>query len=269
MDTKIDKEARAKYLSADGSTFTGNYFQWLKYQFMGWDRWPWFLFGVALGLQSMNYVLNKITWITTVSWISTIFGSLCTCAMMAKAIDPLTGKVVTSRAVNGLLGAISVVGFIIVNLSMRHYFSVVDQLTFFCLIDAELLGQWRTWGRGKKSSIKKLTNKGYAYAGIAMLIAWAVLYGIAGFLKDQQPIWDSLVLAMGAVASWLCFKRYSLTYKIWVCSDLVQICLFVATIMQQGFSGQALAMALNYAFYLATAIVGTINWKPTQVTDNK
>ena len=69
---------------------------------------------------------------------------------------------------------------------------------------------------------------------------------------------------MGAIASWLCFKRYSLTYKIWLLSDLVQISLFVATIVQAGFSQASLAMILNYGFYFATAIVGLINWEPTK-----
>lgn len=260
---------KQELLSKDGQKFTGNYFQWLKYQFAGWDRWPWFLFGIAVGLQSMNLALNQITWISVVSWIATIFGSLCTVAMCAGGVDELTGKRVTSRAVNGLLGAISVVGFIIVNASMNHYFSIVDQLIFFCLIDVELMFTWSTWGRGKNAEIKKLSNKGYVYTVIAMAIAWGVLYYVGLLLNDQQPVWDSLVLAMGAVASWLCFRRYSLTYKIWLCSDVAQVLLFVTTVMQQGWSAQGLAMAMNYAFYFGTAIVGLINWKPTTAADVK
>ena len=242
--------------------FIGSYWQWLKVQLSGWDTLPWALFGFAVGMQGMSFALNPITWTSVVSFIATLFGSLCTVAMCAKGYDPITGKRVTSRSINGLLGAISVVGFVIVNASMGHWFSVIDQLIFFFLIDVELMVTWRTWGRGKNTAIKKLTTGGYIYTAIAMLSAWAILYNVAGYLNDQQPVFDSLVLAMGAVASWLCFRRYSFTYKIWLLSDFVQIALFVATIVQAGFTQASFAMALNYGFYLVTAIVGLINWKP-------
>lgn len=241
--------------------FKGNYFQWIKEELSGWDTFPWVLFGFGAGLQVMSFALNPINWISVVTLIGTMFGMLCTVAMCAGGY--VNGKRVISRSINGLLGGVSVIAFIITNLSMGHYFSVIDQLVFFFLIDVELMVTWRTWGRGKNQEIKKLSNKGYSLAGISMLIAWVILYFVGIQLNDQQPIFDSLVLAMGAVASWLCFKRYSLTYKIWLLSDLVQIGLFVATIVQAGFTQASLAMILNYGFYFATAIVGLINWKPT------
>jgi len=244
--------------------FTGNYFQWLKVQLTGWDTLPWALFGFALGMQGMSFALNPITWISVVSLIATLFGSLCTCAMMAAGIDSITGKRVTSRAINGVLGAVSVIGFVIVNATMGHWWSVLDQLVFFVLIDVELMFTWRTWGRGKNTEIKKLSNKGYGYATLAILVAWLALYFVGVQLGDQQPIFDSLVLAIGAVASWLCFRRYSLTYKLWLLADVAQIALFVATMVQTGVTGASMALALNYVFYLLTAIGGLINWKPTK-----
>lgn len=245
----------------NNNKFQGNYFQWIKEELSGWDTFPWALFGFGAGLQVMSFALNPISWISVVTLIGTMFGMLCTVAMCAGGY--INGKRVISRSINGLLGSISVIAFIITNLSMGHYFSVIDQLVFFFLIDVELMVTWRTWGRGKNQEIKKLSNKGYLLAGISMIAAWVVLYFIGIQLGDQQPLFDSLVLAMGAVASWLCFKRYSLTYKIWLLSDLVQISLFVATIVQAGFTQASLAMILNYGFYFTTAIVGLINWKPT------
>lgn len=246
--------------------FQGNYVQWIKEELTGWDTFPWALFGFGLGIQLMNFAMGSITWITVVTLIGTFFGMLCTVAMSAggyRTAPDGTKVRVTSRSINGLLGAISVVAFIAVNLTMGHYFSVLDQLIFFFLIDVELMFTWRTWGRGDDAEIKKLTNKGYALAGISMLVAWGVLYVIGIHIGDQQPVLDSLVLAMGAVASWLCFRRYSLTYKIWILSNVVQISLFIYTGIAQGFGQGSLALVLNYAFYMLTAIVGVINWKPT------
>lgn len=246
--------------------FQGNYFQWIKEELSGWDTFPWALFGFGVGLQLMNFALNPITWVAVVALVGTFFGMLCTVAMCAggyRVKPDGTKERVTSRSINGLLGAISVVAFIIVNYTMGHYFSIIDQLIFFFLIDVELMVSWRTWGRGSDAPIKKLTNKGYALVLTSMLVAWAVLYFVGLHIGDQQPLQDSLVLAMGAVASWLCFRRYSLTYKIWIASDIVQIVLFVATGLSQGFAQGSLSMSLNYVFYLLTAIVGVVNWKPT------
>lgn len=248
----------------ENDKFVGSYGQWLRVQLSGWDTLPWALFGFALGMQGMSFFLNPITWTSVISFVATVFGSLCTVAMCAGGTDPITGKRVTSRSINGLLGAVSVVGFIIVNASMGHWFSVLDQLIFFFLIDVELMVTWRSWGRGENASIKQLTKKGYAYAGLAIVIGWAILYFIGVKLGDQQPLFDSLVLSMGATASWLCYRRISFTYKLWLASDFVQIALFVATIVQAGFTQASFAMVMNYAFYLLTAIVGLINWKPTK-----
>lgn len=243
--------------------FVGTYWQWLKNQLSGWDRTPWLLFSFITGAQLMNFALQPINWISVVSLLATLAGSLCTCAMAAGGVDPITGTRAVSRSINGLFGAISVVGFIIVNLSQRHFFAAFDQLVFFFLIDVELLFTWRTWGRGKNAEIKQLTKKGYAYTILAMLVAWGALYFVGIALKDQQPVFDSLVLAMGAVASWLCFRRYSFTYKIWLVSDIAQVSLFVATIVQAGMTGASLAMVLNYVFYFGTAVLGVVNWRPT------
>lgn len=259
----MDNVTKQQQLVVNGR-FTGSYWRWFKSQLSGWDRMPWIMFAFILGVQLTNFALNPINWLSIVALFATIAGELCTVAMCAKGTDPITGQQMTSRSINGLFGAISVVGFIIVNASQGHYFSIIDQLVFFFLIDVELMFTWRTWGRGKDAGIKKLTNKGYVYAILAMLVAWGALYFVGIALHDQQPIFDSLVLAMGAVASWLCFRRYSFTYKIWLASDVAQIALFVATIVQTGFTGASLAMVLNFAFYFATAIVGVINWKPTK-----
>lgn len=259
--TKAGSSINGRNGNKNNEKFQGNYFQWLKDELSGWDTLPWALFGFGAGLEVMSFALHPISWISIVTLIGTLFGMLCTIAMCAGGYR--NGQRVISRSINGVLGAISVVAFIIVAVYLKHYFSVIDQLVFFSLIDVELMATWRTWGRGNDAPIKKLSKTGYVYAAIAMLIAWGLLYFIGIHIGDQQPIFDSLVLAMGAIASWLCFRRYSLTYKIWLLSDVAQIALFIATIVQAGYTSAALAMALNYGFYLATSVLGLINWKPT------
>ena len=247
--------------------FEGSYFQWIKEELTGWDRLPWVLYIFGVAIQSVNFALNPITWQAAVAFVGSLFGMLCTVAMCAGGYRTLSDgrKVrVTSHSINGLLGAISVVAFIIVNFTFGHYWSIFDQLVFLSFIDIPLMMTWRTWGRGSDGAIKQLSTKGYIFAGLAVLVGWGVFYFVGGFLGDQQLFWDSLTLAFGAVASWLCFRRYSLTYKIWILTNLINIALFVETGLKLGFGQGSLAMILNYSFYILTCLVGLHNWKPTK-----
>lgn len=240
--------------------FEGNYFQWIKSELSGWDTFPWSLFGFGVGFELALLFISPFTWQGLVTFIGTFFGMWCTVAMSSGGYDAQGNRVI-SHSINGLMGAISVIAYIAVNAIAGHWFSVIDQLIFFSLIDVELLFTWRTWGRGKNTGVNTLTNKGWIYVILAIIIAWAILYPLGIQLQDTNPIWDSLTLAIGGTASWLCFRRYSQTYTLWLLSDVVNIILWFTT-LQQGFSpATALPMLVMTLFYFATAIYGKIVWR--------
>ncbi len=241
--------------------FEGTYLQWLKEELSGWDRLPWGLFGVGVGFQLAILLLNPINWISIVSFVGIFFGMWCTVAMGAGGYNS-KGERVSSHAINGLLGAISVAAYVIINLSAGHYWSVLDQMVFLFLIDLPLLINWRTWN-GKSTEIKGLTKNGWFYVIIAIILAWVVLYFLGVALKDTNPVWDALTLAIGGTASWLCFRQYSTTYTLWLLSDFVNIVLWF-TALKDGYSQAALPMLAMTGFYLATAVIGKINWKPNK-----
>ena len=241
--------------------FEGTYLQWLKEELSGWDRLPWGLFGVGVGFQLAILLLNPINWISIVSFVGIFFGMWCTVAMGAGGYNS-KGERVSSHAINGLLGAISVAAYVIINLSAGHYWSVLDQMVFLFLIDLPLLINWRTWN-GKSTEIKGLTKTGWLYVVIAIVLAWIVLYFLGVALKDTNPVWDALTLAIGGTASWLCFRQYSTTYTLWLLSDFVNIVLWF-TALKDGYSQAALPMLAMTGFYFATAVIGKINWKPNK-----
>ena len=242
--------------------FEGTYLQWLKEELTGWDRFPWALFGFGVGFQLAILLLNPINWIAVVSFIGIFFGMWCTVAMGAGGYDS-EGNRVSSHAINGLLGSISVIAYVIINVSAGHYWSVLDQLVFLFLIDLPLLTNWRTWS-GKSTEIKGLTKMGWLYVIVAILAAWFVLYYVGIYLHDTNPLWDALALAIGGTASWLCFRQYSTTYTLWLISDFVNVLLWF-TALKDGYSQAALPMLAMTLFYTATAIVGKINWRPNKV----
>lgn len=242
--------------------FEGTYWQWLKEELTGWDRFPWALFGFGVGFQLAILLLNPINWVSIVSFIGIFFGMWCTVAMGAGGYNS-KGERVSSHAINGLLGAISVVAYVIINLNAGHWWSVIDQLCFFFLIDVELMLTWRTWGQGKNNVIRALTKTGWVIVVATILVAWFGLYYLGIALHDTNPVWDALALAIGGTASWLCFRRYSTTYTLWLVSDAVNIALWF-TALKDGYSQASLPMLAMAVYYTLTAIMGKFNWRPTK-----
>lgn len=247
-------------MDSEEKKFEGNYLQWIASELKGWDTFPWALFTFGVGFELALLLINPFTWQGFISFIGIFFGMWCTVAMSSGGYD-LKGNRVVSHSINGLLGAISVIAYIIVNAFAGHWFSIVDQLIFFFLIDVELMVAWRTWGRGDNKKVNTLSNKGWIYAVVAIIVGWAILYPLGIYLQDTNPIWDSLTLAIGGTASWLCFRRYTQTYTLWLLSDIVNIILWFTTLTSGFAPATALPMLVMTLFYFATAIYGRIVWR--------
>lgn len=234
--------------------FNGNWFQWFKYEMT--QVWKskaaigiW-LFGV--GFQLANLIFHPITWISITTTIATIIGLLCTVAMM------------TSSPINGFFGAISAIGFIVVNAVTRHWWSILDQSIFFVCIDAPLCKNWKTWAGDFDKKVRSLNKKGMIIATITVLIFWALLYPLGLMWNDSAPITDSLTLAIGAVASILCTLHYRNTYALWLAEDAVNVVMWIKTAFTLGINAATIAMLVSTIMYLVTAIYGQFispQWK--------
>lgn len=221
--------------------FQGNYIQWLVNELKGWQTIVWAIFAFGFGFQTNIWLATPITVLSTITYVAVLIGLLCCCAMAA------------GRAINGVLGLISAIGFIYVNWTAGHYASVLDQLIFVFLIDAPLMFTWKTWGEKFKSKVKSLNGKGYLISVIGLLVLWAVLFPIYIKLGDTSPLWDSLVLAIGATASLLCTLHYAQQSDFWFAEDIFNIVLWF-TALQGGYSQASLAMLVSTLMYFASAV---------------
>ena len=175
--------------------FNGNWFQWLWFELKQVFKSPamcaiWF-FGV--GFQLANLLANPINWVTILTFIATIVGLGCTCALCY------------GNSVNGFLGFVSVFGFCCVNIATGHWWSVLDQLIFLFAIP--LIFKWKTWCANFDNEVKMLTKKNCVVVTLSVLALWAILIPVGFLLKDTAPYIDALVLAIGAVASVLCVLK--------------------------------------------------------------
>lgn len=257
----------AGVLETQEEKFTGSYLEWIKDELTGWEPFAWGLYGFGMGLNTMSFVASPITALSVIAYISIAFGFLCTVAMAAKgwrkfkAADGTTKeKLVVGRSINGLAGAISVVGYIIVNIFAGHWWSVIDQLIFFFAIDLGLMINWRTWGRGKNEAVKTPSIKTWFITIVGIAVAWAILFPVGTMLHDTHPLADSLVLAIGGAASVMYVKRYSGTYVLWLSTSVVNIALWFSA-LETGTSSAALPMLIMTLLYTVSSIYGKINYR--------
>lgn len=220
-----------------------DYFKWLIEEIKSINVAGGVMLSFIIGVQLAFYLSNPITLLSTITLIATLVGSACTVYMMI------------GKPINGLLGLISAVGFIYINWSAGHYASVLDQLVFILLIDLPLILTWRNWGDRVKNGVKFLTNRGWFTTFATMAILWAPMAWVYTQLNDTNPIWDAIVLIIGATASLLVFKGYGDSYSLWLLSDAVTIILWFTAFMD-GYSASALPMLLTMLFYLMTALYG-------------
>lgn len=240
--------------------FNGNWFQWLKFElkevFNSRAALGIWLFGV--GFQLATLLANPINWVSVMTFGATVLGLLCTVAMM------------TGNSINGLLGALSVLGFCIVNSAAGHWWSILDQLVFLFLIDLPLMVKWKTWGADFEKKARTLNSKGWFTAIVGIILFWTLLYPLGVALHDTAPLIDAGVLAIGAVASILCALHYNNTYTLWMISNLINVVLWIQTAMTQGVNGTTVAMLVSTLMYMSTAIYGRfISPAWTAGNDNK
>lgn len=219
------------------------YFKWLREEIKSINTAGSVMLAFMLGVQLAFLLTGELNTMALVTFAATMVGSACTIFMML------------GKPINGLLGLISAIGFIYINWNAGHYASVLDQLVFVALIDVPLILTWRNWGDRVKGGVKFLTRRGWFTTFATMAILWAPMTWVYAQLGDSNPIWDAIVLIIGAAASLLVFKGYGDSYTLWLLSDVVNIALW-ATALAANYSSSALPMLLTMAFYLMTALYG-------------
>ena len=220
-----------------------SYLKWLGTELKSINAAGGVMLAFIVGVQLAFYLSAPITGLSTITLVATLVGSACTVYMMI------------GKPINGLLGLISALGFIYINWTAGHYASVLDQLVFVALIDLPLIFTWKTWGHKVENGVKFMDKTGWILTLGFILIAWYPMMLAYQALGDSNPIWDSVVLIIGATASLYVFKGYGDSYSLWLLSDAVNILLWVSALFK-GYSASSLPMLLTMSFYLATAVYG-------------
>ena len=199
-----------------------NYLHFLAHQLKGWPQQNYYLFFFSLGCQVMTLVNDKITWITVITFIGTTLGVLCILAINA------------AKSVNGWLGILSAICFIIVGFSAKNYLSIGEQLAYVVTLDIPVLLS-ANWNINMVSKIRKFTG-----------------YLIGALTNDPRPWIDAISFSISLTAGVICFLRYNNQYFWWLASGIFQMVLWGITFAQ---GDASLAMAVNSMVYIINDVL--------------
>ncbi|MCK8619943.1 nicotinamide riboside transporter PnuC [Apilactobacillus kunkeei] len=216
------------------------YFKFLAHQLKGWPQQNYYLFFFSLGAQVMTLVNAPITWLSILTFIGTTLGVLCVLAINA------------AKSVNGVLGILSAICFIIVGFSAKNYLSIGEQLAYVITLDVPVLLS-TDWNVNMVSKIRKFTAKSWAISIIFTLAVYLISgFAIKALTNEPRPFYDAFSFAVCLTAGIICFLRYNNQYFWWLASGLAQVVLWFITFRE---GSATLAMFVNSAIYVANDIL--------------
>lgn len=217
-----------------------SYFRFLGHQLTGWPQQNYYLFYFSLGCQIMTLVNNPITWLSVVTFIGTNLGVLCILSINA------------AKSVNGVLGILSALCFIIVGYSAKNYLSIGEQVAYMLTLDIPVLLS-KAWNQNMAAKIRKFSGKSWGIAISATIVVYLLSGTLIGRLTDDPRPWiDAIAFSISLSAGVISFLRYNNQYFWWLASGLAQMVLWFISYRH---GSASLAMFINSSVYLINDVL--------------
>lgn len=217
-----------------------NYLKFLSHQLKGWSQQSYYLFFFSLGCQIMTLVSTKITPLTVLTFIGTTLGVLCILSISA------------AKSVNGWLGILSAICFIVTGFAAKNYLSIGEQIAYMITLDIPVLVS-ANWNVNMASKIRKFSANSWVIAILATLAVYVISgYLIGTFTDDPRPWIDAISFSISLTAGIICFLRFNNQYIWWVASGIAQMVLWFISFKQ---GSATLAMFVNSSIYLINDVL--------------
>lgn len=188
----------------------------------------------------MTLVSQQITLLTVLTFIGTTLGVLCVLAINA------------AKSVNGFLGVLSAICFIITGYAAKNYLSIFEQVAYVATLDIPVLLS-ASWNVNMASKIRKFTGRTWVIALASTVAIYLVSgWGIGTFTDDPRPWVDAISFAISLTAGVICFLRFNNQYVWWIASGLAQMVLWFISFRQ---GSATLAMFINSSVYLINDVL--------------
>ncbi len=97
-----------------------------------------------------------------------------------------------------------------------------------------------------------MSPKQILFAGIGLVIAWAVIGYLLGFLGSVAPYFDSIAVSLSVTAQILTIRRFRESWGLWICVNVVTLALWLHV--------GNISMFFMYIGFLINSLVGMYNW---------
>ncbi|WEV36198.1 nicotinamide riboside transporter PnuC [Lactobacillus sp. ESL0677] len=214
--------------------------KWYVEQMRGWSFKTYLLLMLGIGVIIGTTISSPINTISLVTMIAAIMGFTCTLA------------ITNAKPLNGILGLLSALIYIVVAINARNYADVVLQASYIFLLDLPVL-LLPAWAKDAEKHIHGLN----ASKWLLTLIFFAVVTGALYFMDTKifispRPWIDAFAGSIGITGSLLCTLRFREQYYFWTIQGIMSIILWGVT----AFQGDAnLTLFITYILYMSNDLL--------------
>lgn len=219
--------------------------RWYVEQMQGWTTRSYVLLLFGLGTIFGMTVASGINQLAIFTLLAGMLGFTCTLS------------ITNAKPLNGVLGLVSAIIYIVVAIQAKNYNDVLLQATYILLLDLPVL-LMPSWAKDVDKKVRFLHEKGRGLINWLLVLAFFVI--IAGILYysdthifiSPRPWVDSIAASIGITGAVLTTLRFSESYYCWTLQGLMSVTLWGLTAMQ----GDAnYVLFVTYILYLTNDLL--------------
>lgn len=214
---------------------------WYVEQMKGWTTRSYCLLligiGLIVGMTVGGGVFNQVTMATM---FAGVLGFTCTLS------------ITNTKPLNGVLGLVSALIYIVVAIQAKNYNDVLLQAIYILLLDLPVL-LMPSWAKDVDKKVRFLHERGRGLTNwVLVIVFFVVLTGILYYSDTHifispRPWIDSIAASIGITGAVLTTLRFSESYYCWTIQGLMSVILWGVTAVQ----GDAnFVLFVTYILYL-------------------
>ena len=219
---------------------------WYIDQMKGWSPRSHNLLLIGLGLiVGMTLGSGKFNGITIATMFAGVLGYTCTLA------------ITNAKPLNGVLGLVSALIYIIVAIDAKNYNDVLLQTVYIITLDLPVL-LTPSWAKNVESKVRYLHEHGHGLRnwllvfGFFVVVLAATYYSDTHWFISPRPWIDSIAATIGITGSLLTTLRFSESYYCWTIQGIMSVTLWGLT----AFQGDAnWVLFVTYILYLSNDMI--------------
>lgn len=219
--------------------------RWYVEQMKGWATRSYVLLLIGLGTIFGMTVASGINQLAIFTLLAGMLGFTCTLS------------ITNAKPLNGVLGLVSALIYVVVAIQAKNYNDVTLQLTYIVLLDLPVL-LMPSWAKDVDKKVRFLHERGRGVLNwLLVLLFFVAITGILYYSDTHifispRPWVDSVAAAIGITGAVLTTLRFSESYYFWAIQGVMSVVLWGLTAAQ----GDAnYVLFVTYLLYLTNDMV--------------